>query len=128
MKNFDKKIDMKFIKVPSHSGILGNEMADYYAKCGANIPSNNNNKAKPIYSENQIELFKELYKFTFKYLTIVENIYLNANLNDLDLDYLILNLSIKYFNLEDFANKQYNISEMEGYLDPLEDNFFDILV
>ena len=129
MKNFEKKIDMKFIKVPSHTGILGNEMADYYAKCGANIPSTNNNyKTKPLYSEKQIALFKELYKFIFKYLTIAENIYLNANLNDLDLDYLILNLTIKYFNLEDFANKQYNISEMEGYLDPLEDNFFDILV
>lgn len=114
------------MKVPSHTGILGNDMADYYAKCGAGIAHNENKKVSPIYSAKQISLFKELYKITFKYLTTAENIYLNSNLNDLNLDYLLLNLNVKYFNLDDFSNKQYNIAEIEGYLDPIDDNFFDI--
>ena len=125
MKKYAKSIDIKFVKVPSHTGILGNDMADYYAKLGAGIKQNN--KENDIkYSAEQINLYKELYKFIFKYLTIAENIYLNANLNDLDLNYLLLNLNIKYFNLEEFANKQFRLSEIDSLLDPIDDNFFDL--
>ena len=127
MRNFANKMDIRFVKVPSHTGILGNDMADYYAKCGAGLLNVENNDKDLKYTSEQISLFKDNYKFIFKYLTVVENIYLNANLNDLNLDYLLLNLNIKYFNLDEFTTKQFNIAQMEEFLDPIDDNFFDIL-
>lgn len=63
-----KKIDISFIKVPAHSGIRGNEIADFYV----------NN-----------------YKLIFKTLMVLEMLLLNSNLNGLTLDELFLNGKIK---------------------------------
>lgn len=126
-KSLSTKIDIKFIKIPSHTGIFGNDRADFYAKKGAKmVPGDYVDQVK--FSSTQIQCLKEAFKFTFKYLTIVETIYLNNNLNDLDLHYLFLNLSIKFYNLDEFANKQFNLANLEDNLDPIDGDFFDLFM
>lgn len=126
LKDLSKKIDIHFYKVPSHSGIEGNDLADILAKKGAGLKVNAKDSGDLTHTQEQINCFKDLYKFGFKFLTIVETIYLNNNLNDLDYDYLWLNLSVKFYNLDSFSEKQYNMATLDEHLDPLEDNVFDI--
>lgn len=125
MREIQNKSNIKFVKVPSHTGLVGNELSDKYVKRGAFL-NEDEEKKKFIFSEEQITYFKDLYKFTFKYLTIVETIYLNNNLNDLTLEFLWLNLNVNYNLLSEFAEKQYNISESEEFFDNCDDKFVDI--
>lgn len=124
-RQVQEKIKIKLVKVPSHTGLLGNELADKYAKMGADI-NVAEIKKKFVFSEDQINQFKDLYKFVFKYLTIVETVYLNSNLNDLTLEFLWLNLNVKYYLLSDFSEKQFNVAESEEFCDNCEDKFVDI--
>ena len=133
VKQLTKDINITFYKVTSHSGLPGNEEVDRLSKEAIGIKKEEGNKKKkekirgPIYSQDKIDYIKRNFKIIFKILTVIEMIYLNNNLNQLSTGELILNLIIKYNNLEDFTNKCYNIAALDENLDPIDDQFIDII-
>lgn len=129
-KSLAKNIDVDFYKVPSHTGIPGNDEADRLAKLAVGIVEDNINRggrSGPIYPQGKIDYLKKNYKIIFKILTIIEMIYLNNNLNQLSVRELMMNMAIKYNNLDDFTNKCYNLATIEDNLDPIDDCFVDVI-
>lgn len=129
-RELTKKIDITFYKIASHTGLPGNEEVDQLAKAaiglkGGEFEGFNNNG--PMYPQKNIDYLKKNFKVIFKILTIIEMIYLNNNLNQLTVGELLMNLIIKFNNLDEFTNKCYNIAMMEDNLDPIDDQFVDII-
>jgi ribonuclease HI len=108
-------VDIQFIKVPAHSGIDGNEKADELAKYAVGLVKDNLDKIKKqvnVSSEEEVAYYKKLYRIIFKICVLTEMIFLNNNLNNLDIDLLILNLNLKWSNIEDLLNKQLKVMEL----------------
>ena len=132
MKELSKLIKIQFQKVYSHTGVLGNEYADILAKIGAGfkikLEDINDEKiiqtAKKKKPQDKVIYLKKCWKIIFKYLTILEMIYLNSNLNNLNLELLVLNLRIKSINLDQFCEKNYNLFNTLDHEDPFDDKIF----
>jgi ribonuclease HI len=120
MRQLKSKIRINFIKVTSHTGNKYNELADKIAKEACNIRV----KAKPSFKSDfvvkQVEFFKKLYKKIFKILVIVDVVYMNNSLNDLQVDEFLYNLRIKFMNLEDLAQKLCRVAEMDEVTDEFD--------
>ena len=132
MKELSRLIKLHFKKVYSHTGVLGNEYADILAKIGAGFNTKledineeklrlNAKKRKP---QKKVEYLKKCWKIIFKYLTILEMMYLNSNLNNLNLELLLLNLKIKAVNLDHFCEKNFNLFKTLDHEDPFDDKIF----
>ena len=81
---------------------------------------NLNKEEKKVNEDNKwdkvkYEYIKEVFKTTFKFCTTIELITCNNNLNDLNLEELLLNLKIKFFNLEDLLDEIYNLVDLDDF-------------
>jgi hypothetical protein len=129
MRQLSKNIKISMCKVSSHTGVLGNEKADRLAKRGAKFPNVSINVDKVellkergnMKPQKKLDYLKRCWKTIFKYLTIIEMMYLNSNINGLDLECLVVNIRIKAINLEKFLDKNFNLFEIEDHMDPIDD-------
>lgn len=127
-KELNRLIDVEFFKIPSHTGLPGNELADTLAKKAIGMLDKKKNTVRgPLYPQGKIDYLKANYKVLFKILTVIEMIYLNNNLNNCSVDELMMNWMVKFNNLDDFTEKSYKLATLDDNLDPLDDNFVDII-
>lgn len=124
VKQMMEFVNIKFIKVASHTGVKGNERADFLAKQGAEISTISSND-KPKYAQSVIDYLKDKFKVVFKFLTVIELCYYNNNLNGLSLEWLLVNMKVKIINLDEFLEKNYRLFMLERHLDPIEDKIYD---
>lgn len=129
LKNLCKDIEISFFKISSHTGLPGNEKADTLAKEAINFDNKESNfkPSGPVFSQEKIIYLKNAFKVLFKLLTVIEMIYLNNNLNDLSVSDLVMNLMVKFYNLDDFTEKNFRLATIDDNLDPIDDNFMDII-
>lgn len=121
-------LEILLLRIKSRTGIPGNEYVDKLAKRAIYlIEPEEERKKLPIYPQEKINYLAKSFKTIFKILTIIEMVYLNNNLNDLDVHKLVLNLMVKYQNLDDFTEKNFNLAMIEENLDPMDDHFVDII-
>ena len=57
MREAESKISIKFFKIPSHSGLFGKDLADYYARKGAEVVNLPIEKKNFIFSAEQVNNF-----------------------------------------------------------------------
>lgn len=130
MKELNKSILIKMKKVYSHTGVMGNEVADRLAKIGAgfeNVGDNVNKEeimkdAKSKKPQAKVDYLKDCWKTIYKFLTLVEMTYLNNNLNNLNMDLLLLNFKVKAVNIDLLLEKNFNLFRLIDHEDLIEDN------
>ena len=121
-------MNINFVKISSHSGIAGNDLADTLAKKAVNINVKNGNKSREKYiSENDLIWLKENYKIAFKVLTIGEMMLLNGNLNNLSPEELLFTLKIKLFAIKELLDNIWSITEFDDF-DPIDIRYYDLYV
>ena len=121
-------MNINFVKISSHSGIAGNDLADTLAKKAVNINVKNGNKSREKYiSENDLIWLKENYKIAFKVLTIGEMMLLNGNLNNLSPEELLFTLKIKLFAVKELLDNIWSITEFDDF-DPIDIRYYDLYV
>lgn len=127
MRQFSQIIKINFVKVSSHTGVTGNDEADRLSKIGAGMDGRDRvNKPKLI--QAKVDFLKEKFKIIYKFLTIIEMIYLNSNLNNMSMNLLIMNAQVKYINLAQFLDKNYQLFDIENNLDPIDDKIYDVVI
>ena len=133
MRKLRMEVKINFYKVVSHSGNKFNDIADKHAKisCGIDVGKSNNRNGKlkkfKKHSKEQIIYAKALYRSIFKTFVIIDVIYMNNNLNDLNVAEMIFNMRIKIANLEELSQKMFNIAEVDNDED-LTENLNDIMM
>lgn len=128
-KRYNAEVDVEFFKIASHTGLPGNELADQRAKAVIGIVKEDgeDRRGGPVYPQEKIDYLKRNFKIIFKILTTIEMIYLNNNLNNCSVMELMMNWMIKFNNLNDFLEKSYKLAVLDDFLDPIDDNFIDII-
>lgn len=122
MRNLRNKIKVNFIKVYSHTGDTFNDEVDKIAKNACGICPRRYDRNNSKYDEEERVFLHNLYKEIFKVMVVIDMVYMNNVLNDLDLFELLFNIRVKMANLDELAYKMYKIAEMEEQDEIFEGN------